>query len=222
MDSATIAATWGGGLAEGGLAMLDREGAAAPAGADGHDEATRALLGCVPGLRALLLRMTRNLEITNDLAQDVLLVAWQALQAGRIREPAALPAYLHQCARHAVYAQGRRPQPVAMDELPEVESFWGERPKTPLECCEDDELRVLAQQVLADLPTERDRAVITGYYVDGEAKPELMARLGLGADHFDRVISRARGRMRELLAAKLASASRGGSSGADATPRSEP
>lgn len=162
-----------------------------------------ALMRCVPGVRAVLLRLTRDLEATNDLAQEVTLAAWQAIQAGRLRDPAALPAYVLQCARHAAAAHARKSRPATVEDIPEFESAWAERPQTPLEHCEAGELRGLAQQALADLPTERDRALIRGYYVEGRGKPELMARFGLGADQFDRVISRARTRMRELLRNKL-------------------
>lgn len=162
-----------------------------------------ALMRCLPGLRALLLRMTRDLEVTNDLAQEVMFAAWQSIQSGRLREAAALPAYVLQCARHAAHAHARKPRPTTLEDLPEFEQVWGERTQTPLENCEATEIRALARQVLAELPTERDRALIRGFYVDGRAKPELMAEFALGKDQFDRVISRARGRMRDLLQEKL-------------------
>ncbi|GMU42793.1 MAG: sigma-70 family RNA polymerase sigma factor [Xanthomonadales bacterium] len=175
-----------------------------------------ALMRCVPGLRALLLRMTRDVEATNDLAQEVTFAAWQAIQAGRLRDAAALPAYALQCARNAALAHARKPRPATFDELPEAESAWAERQPTPLECCEEGEIRALARQVLAELPTERDRALIRGFYVDGRGKPELMAEFELGKDQFDRVISRARGRMRELMLEKLNAGKRavGGSAAA--------
>lgn len=169
----------------------------------GGEPTLAALMRCVPGVRAVLLRLTRDLEATNDLAQDVALAAWLAIEAGRLRDPAALPAYLLQCARHAAAGYARKPRHATVEELSEFESAWAERPQTPLEHCEARELRGLAQQALADLPTERDRALIRGFYVEGRGKPELMAAFGLGADQFDRVISRARMRMRELLRDKL-------------------
>ena len=81
--------------------------------------------------------------------------------------------------------------------------MWGERPLTPLEHCEAGELRELALAVVDELSTERDRALIRAYYIDGSSKAELMRTLGLTADLFDRVISRARLRMRERLLAKM-------------------
>lgn len=158
----------------------------------------------LPGVRAMILRMTRDPTLTNDLTQDVLIAVVVALREGRIRQPAALAAYMHQSARHIVYAAHRKAQPIALAELPEQdESLWRERTLTPLEQCEEDELRRIAHEVLAELPAQRDRDLLVGYYIDGADKSELMQRLELGADQFDKVIFRARSRMRERLREKL-------------------
>ena len=165
--------------------------------------AMEVLMRSVPGVRALLLRMTRDLEVTKDLTQDVTLAVWQIIQAGGLREPASLPAYVLQCARNAALAHARKFQPTTMGDLPEHEHVWANRPKTPLEFCEAQELSVLAKQSVTELPTQRDRDLIQGYYVEGQSKEELMSAFGLAKDQFDRVISRARGRMRDVLRHKL-------------------
>jgi RNA polymerase sigma factor (sigma-70 family) len=157
-------------------------------------------LRCVPGVRALLFRKTKSLEATNDLAQEVVLAAILAIREGRVREPAALPAYMLQTARHLMLMEGRRSQPILVEDLPETSSAWAERPRTPLEVCEADDVRRLAREVLDALPTQRDRELITAFYAEGASKQELMDRFGLSREHFDRVMSRARGRMRDMLA----------------------
>jgi RNA polymerase sigma factor (sigma-70 family) len=163
-------------------------------------------LRCVPGVRALLFRKTRSLEATNDLAQEVVLAAILAIREGRVREPAALPAYMLQTARHLMLMEGRRSQPLLVEDLPETSSAWAERPRTPLEVCEEDDLRRLARDVLDSLPTQRDRELITAFYVEGVSKQALMERFGLSREHFDRVMSRARGRMRDMLAERAGGA----------------
>lgn len=157
----------------------------------------------LPGVRAMILRMTRDATLTNDLTQDVLIAVVVALREGRIRQPEALAAYMHQSARHIVYAAHRKPQPIAVSELPEQESLWVDRPRTPLEQCEEDELHRIAHEVLAELPTQRDRDLLTGYYIEGADKAELMQRLQLTADQFDKVIFRARTRMRDRLRERM-------------------
>ncbi len=162
-----------------------------------------AAMRCLPGVRALLLRKTRDPELTKDLAQEVIFAVILAVREGRIRDAAALPAYVQQTARNMLSMHRRKMQPIAMGELPEVEAMWSERPLSPLEHCEQSQLNAMALAVLEELPTDRDRAIVRGYYVEGHDKPELMARLGLNKAQFDRVISRARRRMRDLLHEKL-------------------
>lgn len=159
----------------------------------------------LPGVRAMILRMTRDVALTSDLTQEVALAVVVALREGRIRQPEALAAYMHQSARHIVYAAKRKPQPVTVAELPDQESLWIDRPRTPLEHCEEGELQRIAQEVLAELPTQRDRDLLTGAYIEGAGKAELMQRLQLTADQFDKVIFRARMRMRDRLREKMAS-----------------
>lgn len=174
------------------------------AGAPAADLSESDVVARLPGVRAMILRMTRDPTLTSDLTQDVLIAVVVALREGRIRQPDALAAYMHQSARHIVYAAHRKAQPIALAELPEQdESLWRERTLTPLEHCEEDELRRIAHEVLAELPAQRDRDLLIGYYIDGADKSELMQRLGLGADQFDKVIFRARSRMRERLREKL-------------------
>ena len=160
------------------------------------------VLRCIPGLRALLFRLTRNLDTTNDLSQETVIAVILAVRAGQVREPAALAAYLHRVARNKVKALVNSPQLTLVEDVPDV-PLWGERPLTPLEHFEAGELRVLALEVLDELSAQRDRDLIVAYYVDGLNKAELMQKLDLRSDHFDRVIWRARKRMRDRLLAKL-------------------
>ncbi len=198
--------------------MQDTAGSAVSTGedqmegmADGREDAdgqTGALaesdvVARLPGVRALILRMTHDTHLTNDLTQDVMIAVVMAIREGRIRQPEALAAYMHQSARHIVYAANRKLQPVTLGELPEEEMLWQDRQKTPLEQCEEDELRRLARSVLAELPVQRDRDLLVGYYIDGAGKAELMQRLELSADQFDKVLFRARTRMRDRLREKM-------------------
>lgn len=187
-----------------GGAMEGASGEQDEAGSSSAGLSESEVVARLPGVRAMILRMTRDPTLTSDLTQDVLVAVVIALREGRIRQPEALAAYMHQSARHIVYAAHRRAQPMALAELPEQEApMWHDRQLTPLEQCEEDELRRIAHEVLAELPAQRDRDLLTGFYIDGAGKSELMHRLELTADQFDKVIFRARSRMRERLREKL-------------------
>ena len=161
------------------------------------------VLRCLPGVRAMILRMTRDINLANDLTQDVMIAMVVAIREGRVKQPEALAGYVHETARHIVYAANRKMRPLTVDVLPERETVWLDSPRTPLEYVEDDELRRFALEVLDELPAQRDRDLIVGFYVDGTSKADLMQRLHLSADQFDKVIFRARTRMRDRLREKM-------------------
>jgi len=50
-----------------------------------------------------------------------------------------------------------------------------------------------------ELPTERDRQLLTRFYLDGTDKQQLCRDLGLSPKHFDRVLMRARSRLRTII-----------------------
>ncbi len=160
------------------------------------------LLTCAPGLKLMLLRMTRNLDTAAELLQDVMLKGILAIRAGRIDSLARLPSYMHEVAKNTALSLARR-DPIALTAEPLEGNVWSHDVQTPLDCYEARELSAFAQQVLQELPTERDRKIIQGFYMHGHSKIELMAAFAISKDQFDKVISRARQRMRELMEAKL-------------------
>ncbi len=157
------------------------------------------LFRCSKGLKVLLLRMTRDPDLAKDLSQDVLESVLQAIRAGRVNSVQALPAYIHACARNLVFANSRQASRTVLDNSVDIV----ECDATPLDHYEKQELAALAQKVLAELPTDRDRGLIRGFYIEGQTKQMLMQTWQLDRDHFDKVLSRARLRMRELMREKL-------------------
>ena len=63
----------------------------------------------------------------------------------------------------------------------------------------------LVRQVLTELPTARDREILSRFYLAEQDRTTICAELGLAADHFKRVLFRARQRYRALFEARVAS-----------------
>src|ERR1700741_2050618 len=65
--------------------------------------------------------------------------------------------------------------------------------------------KVLRQQTVVDSelvdepPTQRDRQLLVRFYLDGTDKQQLCRELGLSPKHFDRVLMRARSRLRTII-----------------------
>lgn len=161
------------------------------------------LIRCLPGLKVLLLRMTRNPDLSKDLQQDVVESVLRAIRDKRIASAAALPAYVHTCAKHAAFA-GAREKTAKQSAPNEALDHIIDGQPGPLELFEKHEMATMARTVLAELGTQRDRDLLVGFYVAGKSKSELMQKWSLGKDLFDKVISRARQRMCELTREKYA------------------
>lgn len=59
--------------------------------------------------------------------------------------------------------------------------------------------RDLLLEVLDQLSIPRDRELLRRFYLQDEDKEAICSDLGLSAQHFDRVLYRARQRMRDLI-----------------------
>jgi len=64
---------------------------------------------------------------------------------------------------------------------------------------DDKQLAQAVADLIDELPTERDRQVIIRFYLDGTDKQQLCRELGLSPKHFDRVLMRARSRLRTII-----------------------
>ena len=58
------------------------------------------------------------------------------------------------------------------------------------------------RSLIESLPTARDREIVKRFYLDEDEKDVICRDLGLSALHFDKVIFRARQRMKALLEAR--------------------
>jgi RNA polymerase sigma-70 factor (ECF subfamily) len=149
------------------------------------------------GVTLIIARGCRDRSAVDDLCQDTFRIAIERLRRGELREPERLSGFMCSLARNLVTEHFRR---VARDERlaaadPDPPADAG---PSPLDALEKAELAASVRQLLAELPTERDRLVLFRYYVAEEASAAISADLGLTRVHFNRVLFRARERFREL------------------------
>lgn len=162
------------------------------------DDARALLETHYAGLLALLRRKLRDEQLAHDMLNQALVTSLEHLRAGRIADLSQIAGYVFQVAMNQLRNHRRK-----MDERVEqradpelLEHLAKESDGDPLE------RSALAKRVAAllqQLPTPRDRELVKRFYLDEEAKEVICRDLGLSALHFDKVIFRARQRMRSLL-----------------------
>ena len=55
---------------------------------------------------------------------------------------------------------------------------------------------------MSELSVERDRQLLSAYFFEGKGKEELCNELDLSTEHFDKVLHRAKTRLKQALALK--------------------
>jgi len=151
-------------------------------------------------LSFLLRRLTRDDTAAEDLYQETFRLVIEKVRNGELREPERLPGFVSSMARNlflgSVRRGGRRQKWQGDSEAAE----------TAPDPAPGQLARLLAKEramavrgVLAELKNDRDRAILSRYYISGEDKEDICRDLELSDLHFNRVLFRARQRYKELF-----------------------
>ena len=149
------------------------------------------------GVVFVIRQSVKDSALAQDLYQESFRLLLEKIRAGDIREPDRLAGFICAVVRNLVITHYRKAsrQPVA--GLPEFE------PRSPalnqLDQLLKDEAATLAQRVLAELPSERDRKVLFRLYIAEDDKEKICKDLGLTSLLFNQVVFRARERFRKLF-----------------------
>jgi RNA polymerase sigma-70 factor, ECF subfamily len=136
----------------------------------------------------------------DDLVQEVFVAVLKALRQGQILNGAALPGYVQTAAtRRADRWIGERAEARALHQTLDPDDERLAAPGNPVISLDLAARARCVRELLSELPTPRDRAVLQQFYVEDQNEAEICARVGIHPSHFRRVIHRARGRFRELV-----------------------
>ncbi len=137
-----------------------------------------------------------------DLTQETLQVVVERVRARTIDDPRKVFAFAAATARNLALNQARkvlRQQTVVDSELVDELAQNLEMEQSDLSESDDRHLAQAVMALLDELPTQRDRQVLVRFYLDGVDKQQLCHELGLSPKHFDRVVMRARSRLRTII-----------------------
>lgn len=152
-----------------------------------------------PGLRAMLRKRIPDGLITEDLVQEALVLIVDHWRQGEINDLPQQILFSHATAVHlasnALRTEERRLRLIAdYTRLPHADSAPG-----PEVSMMRKDLLDAIRDAVQSLPNARDRIILLRYYVGEESKASICQDLALDPRHFDRVLHRARTRLRELV-----------------------
>jgi len=150
------------------------------------------------GVTLLLRRSAGDPSLVEDLAQETFRIALEKIRRGDLREPGKVAGFLCSLARNLAIEHFRRASSRRIPDPPPEDSLSGEGPD-PLELLLREEQARIVREILAELPTDRDRQILLRFYLAEEDKAAICRDLGLSSLHFNRVLFRARERYRELF-----------------------
>jgi RNA polymerase sigma-70 factor (ECF subfamily) len=153
------------------------------------------------GLLSLLRARLQDEDLAKELLSQALLTSFEHFSSGRVADPSRLAGYIfHVAMNHLRNHRRKMYERVDLRADPgAIENMMGEASEQAPDL---PQIRAQVRAILAQLPTGRDRLIVRRFYLDEEDKDDICRDLGLSALHFDRVIFRARQRMRALLEAK--------------------
>lgn len=151
------------------------------------------------GLRYLLLRRTRNAELAEDLLQETWAVALKRMRQSTIDEPERLSGFLSGIARHLALNESRKASRQRTSFNSEIVDLIPDDQASPVRQASRAEICQHVRRLLDELKLERDRQILERFYVREQDKEEICRKIGVDGSHFNRVLFRARQRLRDLV-----------------------
>lgn len=152
-------------------------------------------------LMSMLLTKAQDPEIARDCYQKTLLITLKKIRAGDIRKPESIFAFLSSTAANVVIIH-RRFESRYTNLGDRVFQLTGETDDAATQEKDTETIRLLLNKLLNQLPVRRDREILRRFYLHEEDKITICRDFGIKSEHFDRVLYRAKQRVRQLLEAQ--------------------
>ena len=149
-------------------------------------------------LMLLLLKRTRDPEMAKDCCQKTLLIALNKMRAGEILKPESLMSFLRCTAANVAVSHFRTEKRYSClgDSVFLLRSEVGD---SAVQAIDLDVIRCLLNKVLDQLKVSRDREILQRFYLHDEDKSNICRDFRIKSEHFDRVLYRAKKRVRRIL-----------------------
>ena len=150
-------------------------------------------------LRYILRRKFYDKQLIEDVFQDTFCVVISKLRAQEIKNPKGLASFIRTTAIYLgndYIRKEKKTQPNSDTSLFENLLFQEKPQSTQID---NAELSALVREVIQELRKSRDREVLLRFYLDQTEKKFICEEMSLSPEQFDRVIHRARSRLKDRL-----------------------
>ena len=150
------------------------------------------------GLMKLLLKITKDLDISKDCCQQTLLITLNKMRAGGIVNPESLGSFLRRTASNVAITYFRKEKRYTClgDKFFLLQSETG---NTAARDKDFETIRSLIHGILDQLTVSRDKEILQRFFLQEENKSDICRDFGIKSEHFDRVLYRAKKRVCLIL-----------------------
>ena len=150
------------------------------------------------GVKLMLLKRTGSRQLSNDICQEALIVTLKKLRSGGLNKPESLPAFIRKTAVYLSIEHYRKEKRFIHLEDGMI-SLQVPHKDHKAENLDHQKAGALLEDLLDQLSIKRDREILRRFYLRDEDKADICRELNLSSAHFDRVLYRAKQRMRKLI-----------------------
>ena len=151
------------------------------------------------GVRFVISQSAPDPSAMDDVYQETFCLALQKIRRGEVREPERLSGFIVGLARNLLIDHFRRTSRRQAREEPADDTPLYSPEPSQLDRLVQEQRKALARRVLAAMPSERDRTVLSRFYIADDDKDRICEELGLSSLHFNQVLFRARERFKKLI-----------------------
>ena len=153
---------------------------------------------CSYQLLLLLRSCTQDPDTASDCCQKTLLITLKKIRAGDIRKPQSILAFLRRTAINVVITHCRIEN--RFKNLgDQVDHLSGQVENPATKELDLEVIKCALTKLLNQMTIPRDREILQRYYLHEEAKSSICWDFGIKPEHFDRVLYRAKQRLRLML-----------------------
>lgn len=151
------------------------------------------------GLVFVLNRQCNDHFLAEDLAQDALIIVIQKARNGQITSARGLSSFVRQTGINLLVNQKRKQARHKTDSNENIDHLFPSDTPSSSHQIENTQVRKIVLEVIQELNQERDRDIIIQTFLYEQPKEVVCENLNLSNQHFDRVLFRARDRLKQKL-----------------------
>ncbi|MEP4890205.1 MAG: sigma-70 family RNA polymerase sigma factor [Aliiglaciecola sp.] len=151
----------------------------------------------------ILKKQSDDDELANDISQDTFLIVIDNIRNGKIENRSAIGAYIRQTGINLLIAHFRKESRRKTEASDVIDVEYPDSSQSLSNSLHSEKLVQIVRQVIKELPAPRDRDILYRYFVYGQTKKVICDEFDLSPEHFDRVLFRARSRLKQVVQLKL-------------------